>query len=98
MRAPGRLGSAPARVARPVKVALPFYKTLEWTQLCKAIEAERGKRCEQCAKTGVRMFRDHVIELKDGGAALDKRNIRQLCGRCHSIKTAASKRARVGLA
>ena len=34
------------------------------------------------------MYGDHVIELKDGGAALDPRNIMLLCHSCHQRKTA----------
>ncbi|KGB21911.1 hypothetical protein AtDm6_2677 [Acetobacter tropicalis] len=29
------------------------------------------------------------MELKDGGAKLDKRNVQLLCGSCHTAKTAS---------
>jgi len=41
-----------------------------------------------------RMFVDHIVELKDGGAALDRSNLWLLCGGCHSLKTAAERTRR----
>jgi 5-methylcytosine-specific restriction protein A len=78
------------------KTADPFYLSPEWRQLMKEIIAERGCRCEECGRTNTRIFGDHIIELKDGGRALDKRNIRCLCGSCHTRKTAAARTARMG--
>jgi 5-methylcytosine-specific restriction protein A len=40
---------------------------------------------------------DHVIEIRDGGAKLEKQNIMLLCPPCHGKKTAAAKRARLGM-
>ncbi len=34
------------------------------------------------------MYVDHRVELKDGGAPLDRKNVWLLCGSCHSLKTA----------
>jgi 5-methylcytosine-specific restriction protein A len=98
MQAPGRFGPAPVRIARAVKVVLPFYLLPEWKGLIARIIAKRGRRCEDCGRTGCRVFGDHVVEMKDGGAALDERNVLLRCGSCHGKKTEAEKRARVGLA
>ena len=84
------------RLAPGPKRAASIYKSPEWRALLTAIIAQRGRRCEDCARTGCRIFGDHVIELSDGGSALDPRNIRLLCGSCHSTKTAAARAARRG--
>lgn len=84
------------RVAPAPKVVTPFYRSPEWRALMASIIAERGRRCEDCGRTGCRIFGDHVIELSDGGAALDRRNVRLRCGSCHTAKTAAARAARRG--
>ncbi|MEP9389640.1 HNH endonuclease [Mesorhizobium sp. KR9-304] len=94
---------------RTVKVAPkradPFYLTPEWRALMDAIIVERfgsraHARCEdrQCQyphRRGIRVFGDHIIEIKDGGALLDRRNIKCVCGSCHTRKTAAARAARL---
>ena len=79
----------------PPKETLPFYYSKEWLGLMARIKRERGMKCEQCDRVGVRLFGDHVVELKDGGAALDAGNVRLLCGSCHSTKTAQARRKRI---
>ena len=85
--------------ARTIKVADkradPFYLSPEWRKLMAQIIAERGRRCEDCGRTNTRIFGDHVHELKDGGAQLDKRNVRLRCGSCHTRKTAAARAERL---
>lgn len=81
-----------SRVKAPEHRALPFYLTKEWRDLIEAIIKERGRRCEMVGCTnsnlaGRRVFGDHVIEIQDGGAKLDRRNIMLLCGSCHTKKT-----------
>jgi 5-methylcytosine-specific restriction endonuclease McrA len=75
----------------------PFYKSPEWRTLMAAIIAERGRRCEACGRTGCRIFGDHVIELSDGGSPLDRRNVKLLCGSCHTAKTAQARARRHGV-
>lgn len=58
---------------------------------CQAIE--NGHRCTKAAPAH-RMFADHIIERKDGGAALDVRNGQCLCGSHHTSKTLAARRDR----
>lgn len=50
---------------------------------CQAIE--NGRRCTVVYPD--RLFADHVLERKDGGAPLDVRNGQCLCGRHHTLKT-----------
>ncbi|GEM_PF-555349 len=50
----------------------------EWVQ--------NGVRCERAAPAH-RMFADHVVERKDGGAALDISNGQCLCASHHGLKT-----------
>lgn len=73
--------------APPPKTAEPFYTSSAWLELMASIKAERGERCEDCGRTGTRIFGDHIKELKDGGARLDRRNVRLRCGSCHTLKT-----------
>lgn len=86
------------------KRADPFYLSAEWKALMKAIIRTRGRVCEDqdhdAAKPreGVRLYGDHVIEIKDGGAKLDPHNVLLRCAACHGRKTAATRadRAREG--
>ena len=82
----------------PEKTADAFYNSPEWRALKAEIIAERGLRCEdpQCERTTPpsRVFGDHIIELKDGGAPLDKRNVLLRCGACHTRKTAEARAER----
>ncbi|MFY9291571.1 MAG: HNH endonuclease [Methylorubrum rhodinum] len=83
------LRPSPGTIAvRAPKVTASFYGSTEWQTLRKAIMRERGKRCEDCGSTSGRMYCDHVKELRDGGAPLDRLNIRVRCASCHSRKTA----------
>lgn len=83
-------------VKPPPKVADPFYSSAPWLKLMAALKRERGERCEDCPRTGVRIFGDHIVELKDGGAPLDPRNVRLRCGSCHTRKTIAERAKRMG--
>jgi hypothetical protein len=91
-----RLAALDTRIAKhPPKTADPFYLSPEWRALMHAIISERGRRCQECGRTGCRLFGDHVVELKDGGAPLDPRNVLLRCGACHTRKTAAARAARM---
>lgn len=80
------------------KVAQPFYQTAEWKQLVAGLIKQRGRRCEECGAAGCRIYADHVVEIKDGGARLDGRNVKLLCATCHGQKTERRRRERFGLA
>ncbi len=59
---------------------------------CEALTID-GKRCRKAAP-GHRMFADHKVEIKDGGAPFDLDNGQCLCGQHHSLKTAQARAAR----
>ncbi|KQT59978.1 hypothetical protein ASG52_19830 [Methylobacterium sp. Leaf456] len=102
-----RLRAADLRTAKPpaytwatrkaTEANQEFYQTPEWKALRTRLTRERGKRCEDCGRTGTRIYCDHVVELRDGGAGLDPSNIHLRCGSCHVKKTADARARRLGL-
>jgi 5-methylcytosine-specific restriction enzyme A len=90
---------ADTRTAKPPpKQRAAHYATAghgEWR--AEVIRRARGV-CQgpRCGRSGVRLFADHVVELRDGGAPFDPQNGQALCGACHSRKTAAARAARQG--
>jgi len=83
------------------KTTNPFYLRPEWRALVAEIMRERGARCEDPScrspgRTGVRVFGDHIVELQDGGAPLDKANVMLRCGSCHTRKTHVERARRMG--
>jgi len=85
------------------KKADPFYQSPEWKALMRAVIKARGRRCEDPKhdpvrpRDGIRLFGDHIKELKDGGAPLDPHNVLLRCGSCHTRKTTAERAKRLGL-
>lgn len=80
------------KVKPPAKQAESFYVATQWKQLMAQIIKERGRRCEDpSCKTPHgpwgRVYGDHIVEIKDGGAPLDKANIMLRCSPCHGVKT-----------
>jgi hypothetical protein len=96
--------SSAMKVRQPEKRADPFYLSPEWRAFMDALIVERfgsreNARCEDptClhpSRRGIRIFGDHVRELRDGGAALDRRNVVCRCGSCHTRVTAERRRLR----
>ena len=92
----------PPAGGRGPKITVAFYGTAAWKSLMRAIIAERGRQCQDpgCQTPnrarGKRVYGDHVVELQDGGEALDKRNVMLRCASCHGVKTAAARRSRSG--
>jgi 5-methylcytosine-specific restriction enzyme A len=84
---------AARRVPIPPKKAEEFYLSPQWRKFVVMLILERGRRCEKCGAfrndqgEPIRLFGDHIIELKHGGAPLDENNVKILCGKCHSVKT-----------
>lgn len=78
----------------PPKTADPFYLSKPWRDLVGSILAERGRRCEECGRTDGRIYGDHIVELRDGGEPLDRRNILMRCHACHERKGAAERARR----
>src|SRR5258708_18161048 len=77
----------------PVKTADRLYASPKWVELRDRVRREAGGRCQApgCGRFEPRMYVDHRVELKDGGAPLDRRNDWLLCGSCHSLKTATER-------
>lgn len=92
--APAMVRPASLAVARvPPKVADPIYGTPEHRAWRDGVIARASGICQApgCSRRERRMFADHIVEVKDGGAALDPRNGQCLCGSCHTRKTAAER-------
>jgi len=76
----------------PAKVADSHYATPEHRAWRAKVIARAGGRCQdpRCAapgRSGARLFADHVVELRDGGAPFDVANGLARCGACHTRKT-----------
>jgi len=92
-----RIGLADLRTAAPPpKVADPFYFSAEWIALRDRVRREAGGRCQVpgCGRIERGMIVDHIVELKDGGAPLDRSNTRLMCRSHHNQKTAAERAKR----
>jgi 5-methylcytosine-specific restriction protein A len=83
-------------VALPPKVADRFYTSPAWIALRSRVRHEAGGRCQApgCSRVERRMFVDHIVELKDGGAPLERANVCLLCASHHSRKTVAERAKR----
>jgi 5-methylcytosine-specific restriction endonuclease McrA len=78
--------------------SLGFYQSPEWRSLRDAVLRERGRHCARCGKEGGRVYVDHVEELRDGGAPLDRNNLQILCSSCHVVKSGEARARRFGIA
>jgi 5-methylcytosine-specific restriction endonuclease McrA len=62
------------------------------------MEQQSGKKPamqhSSCGRNESRMFVDHIVERKDGGADYDLRNLQTLCGSHHTEKTLEERRKR----
>jgi 5-methylcytosine-specific restriction protein A len=105
--APSRLkANSGSRLSQPdttrsAKQADSFYRSPEWKAFRNLLIKERGWRCEdpQCETPHgpwKQIYGDHVVEIKDGGAKLDRRNVLLRCGVCHGRKTRDAKLKRAG--
>lgn len=77
----------------PERAGKSVYDSSEWRALRDAVRRERGQRCEKCGAGG-RVWVDHIVEIKDGGAPYDRANLQVLCKSCHERKTAEARRQR----
>ncbi len=91
-----RLPVLDLRTARPApKTADRELLTGDHRAWREAVLQRAGYRCEwhgqgvRCDRTAPmhRMFADHVVERRDGGAAFDVSNGQCLCGSHHGLKT-----------
>src|SRR4029077_15777408 len=77
-----------------------FYRSGAWKRLSED-HRKRHPLCEVCKAKGLTKLVDlvdHIVELEDGGAALDPSNLQSLCYSCHRSKTDAAAAARKGRA
>jgi 5-methylcytosine-specific restriction protein A len=96
--APALLSTAPSLLRSAPKLADPFYTSPEWRALKSARRRDPDYReAKARAKAGEWLILDHVIERRDGGAALDPANTQWLTQSEHNAKTARVKRGRVGI-
>ena len=96
-----RVATLDTAIARPEpKRVDPIYKTPEYESWrAEVIGRAHGRcqdpRCQHPGRRGMRLFADHVVELKDGGAPFDPSNGLARCGSCHSRKTAEERAKRM---
>lgn len=88
------------RVKPPPKVAEPIYHTAEYAAWRAEVIRRANGRCQDptCRSRhwpGQRLFADHVVELRDGGAPFDPANGMALCGSAHTRKTAEARARRM---
>ncbi len=90
------LTNVDTRVARlPVKLPDLELLTAAHRTWREAVVARAGRRCEwlehgvRCERAAPahRLFADHIVERKDGGAPLDVTNGQCLCASHHGLKT-----------
>lgn len=93
-----RVSTVNTRFGRAVEPAVDrsFYATPQWRELRDQVVEAAGRRCQWpgCGRSDGRMHADHIVEIKDGGAALDRANLWCLCQTHHNGKTADAARAR----
>lgn len=105
--APARLAASSAsrlqqpETTRSTKHTESFYLSSEWKAFRNLLIKERGWRCEDPKCETPRgpwkqIYGDHIIEIADGGAKLDRRNVLLRCGVCHGRKTHDEKAKRAG--
>lgn len=90
-------------VKPPPKVADAELQTAAHRQWAAQVLRIAGRRCEALDKGGRcqnkwpehRMYADHKVERRDGGAALDIRNGQCLCPKHHTAKTIRERTARM---
>ena len=85
------------RVVGP-EVGDDFYQSFEWRALRNQVIAEAKGRCQWqgCGRSEGRMYADHIVEISDGGAALDRSNLWCLCHAHHNAKSADERAGREG--
>jgi 5-methylcytosine-specific restriction endonuclease McrA len=92
-----RVGLADLRTAAlPPKVADSFYSSPAWIALRDRVRREAGGRCQVpgCGRIERGMIVDHIVELKDGGAPLDRSNVWLMCRSHHNRKTVTERAKR----
>lgn len=95
-----RIATLDARAVKaPPKRVDAFYTTPQY-ELWRAEVIERADGrcqdplCKHPDRRGMRLFADHVHEIRDGGAPYDPANGLARCGSCHTRKTAEERAKR----
>ena len=83
-----------AAAAPPPKITESIYGSGAWRDAKARVYASRPHVCAHCSRSGVRLYVDHIRELRDGGDAFDPANLQLLCSPCHMRKTARARAAR----
>jgi len=94
---PLMLTAANLSVARvPPKTADDLYSTPQYRVWRDQVISRADGVCEAmgCGRREPRMFADHIVEVKDGGARFDPANGQCLCGKHHTLKTNAERAKR----
>lgn len=102
----GCVATFDVRQAKPApKKADPFYVSPEWralvaSEIVRRFGNKANTHCEDRAcltphYRGIRVIGHHIRERSDGGAGLDRANVKFLCYPCHARVTAAAARARM---
>ncbi len=90
----GRISTLDTRAAKPPpKEPEPHYLTKEHRQWRAEVLRRAGYACEKCGARGVKLYADHIVELKDGGDPLG--HGQALCAACHTKKTIARRADRL---
>lgn len=79
------------------KIAEPFYMSKEWIALRDQVRHEARGMCQMPGCTRRGYIVDHIVEIKDGGARLDRSNAMLTCPPCHQKKTAVERAKRAGI-
>lgn len=98
MQKPTLRARDPRSVKAHPKTAEPFYSSADWIKLRDQVRRESRGMCQVPGCTSRGRIVDHIVEIKDGGAKLDRSNTMLCCDHHHSLKTAAerAKRAKTG--
>ena len=94
----GLIGVTTSLLKPPPKEVNAHYQSPEHKAWRLAVMRRAGWKCQHpgCGRGSPqhRLFADHIIELKDGGAPLDPANGQALCGEHHTSKTVQARAAR----
>lgn len=90
------------RVPPPPKTRDDVYGMPEYQRWRARVIARSGNMCQDPAhdpsqpRSGIRLYADHVIEIKDDGDPFDPANGLARCAACHGSKTSVERKRRAG--
>lgn len=97
---PDRLRQLQTRIKPPATEGgnnRAHYQSEDHRRWASEVKRRDGYTCQKCGASGpdVRLIADHVVEIEDGGPALDLNNGMTLCATCHSRKTVKARNSRL---